>query len=103
MGLDTKTYWLTDRQSQYDFDFCKFSSGQLRVVASQSREPMSQGHEAVRKGVVRIQLWSVNGRWRRYVFCSAVIFGVIWRASSCVLIELSGKDSCVCVCVCVYV
>jgi hypothetical protein len=21
MGLDTKTYWLTDRQSQYDFDF----------------------------------------------------------------------------------
>jgi hypothetical protein len=21
MGLDTKTYWLTDRQSQYNFDF----------------------------------------------------------------------------------
>jgi hypothetical protein len=21
MGLDTKTYWLTDRQSQYKFDF----------------------------------------------------------------------------------
>jgi hypothetical protein len=21
MGLDTKTYWLTDRQSQFDFDF----------------------------------------------------------------------------------
>jgi hypothetical protein len=21
MELDTKTYWLTDRQSQYDFDF----------------------------------------------------------------------------------
>jgi hypothetical protein len=21
MGLDTKTYWLTDRQSQSDFDF----------------------------------------------------------------------------------
>jgi hypothetical protein len=21
MGLDTKTYWLTDRQSQCDFDF----------------------------------------------------------------------------------
>jgi hypothetical protein len=21
MGLDTKTYWLTERQSQYDFDF----------------------------------------------------------------------------------
>jgi hypothetical protein len=23
MGLDTKTYWLTDRQSQCDFDFEK--------------------------------------------------------------------------------
>jgi hypothetical protein len=21
MGLDTKAYWLADRQSQYDFDF----------------------------------------------------------------------------------
>jgi hypothetical protein len=21
MGLDTKTFWLTDRQSQYNFDF----------------------------------------------------------------------------------
>jgi hypothetical protein len=26
MGLDTKTYWLTDRQSQCDFDFDKNSS-----------------------------------------------------------------------------
>jgi hypothetical protein len=25
MGLDTKTYWLTDRQSQCDFDFDNFS------------------------------------------------------------------------------
>jgi hypothetical protein len=25
MGLDTKTYWLTDRQSQYDFDFESYS------------------------------------------------------------------------------
>jgi hypothetical protein len=23
MGLHTKTYWLTDRQSQCDFDFCE--------------------------------------------------------------------------------
>jgi hypothetical protein len=26
MGLDAKTYWLTDRQSQCDFDF-DFDSG----------------------------------------------------------------------------
>jgi hypothetical protein len=26
MGLDTKTYWLTDRQSQCDFHFDKNSS-----------------------------------------------------------------------------
>jgi hypothetical protein len=26
MGLDTKTYWLTDRQSQCDFDFHKSKS-----------------------------------------------------------------------------
>jgi hypothetical protein len=29
MGLDTKTYWLTDRQSQCDFDF-DFDFEQLR-------------------------------------------------------------------------
>jgi hypothetical protein len=29
--LDTKTYWLTDRQSQYDFDFdFDFESTELR-------------------------------------------------------------------------
>jgi hypothetical protein len=29
MGLDTKTYWLTDRQSQcdFDFEFSQFSVG----------------------------------------------------------------------------
>jgi hypothetical protein len=31
MGLDTKTYWLTDRQSQCDFDFDFDSSIQLWV------------------------------------------------------------------------
>jgi hypothetical protein len=27
MGLDTKTYWLTDRQTQCDFDFAEESPG----------------------------------------------------------------------------
>jgi hypothetical protein len=31
MSLDTKTYWLTDRQSQCDFDLTELVQGQLRV------------------------------------------------------------------------
>jgi hypothetical protein len=38
MGLDTKTYWLTDRQSQCNFDF---ASGELR--AEDSSGGYSQG------------------------------------------------------------
>jgi hypothetical protein len=49
MGLDTKTYWLTDRQSQYDFDFdreielCKggweenLSAGSWKISTVRSR------------------------------------------------------------------
>jgi hypothetical protein len=32
MGLDTKTYWLTDRQSQCDFDF-DLTESKVRVEA----------------------------------------------------------------------
>jgi hypothetical protein len=43
MGLDTKTYWLTDRQSQCDFDF------HLRRIESSFEKPacrdMSLGAE----------------------------------------------------------
>jgi hypothetical protein len=35
MGLDTKTYWLTDRQSQHDFDFDFVSS---EPIGTGSRE-----------------------------------------------------------------
>jgi hypothetical protein len=46
MGFDTKTYWLTDRQSQCDFDFdltvefTKFLSecGDIQLVSSQFPE-----------------------------------------------------------------
>jgi hypothetical protein len=51
MGLDTKTYWLTDRQSQCDFDFDEgsdrvtdFNWGQLRkIVATETREQSELG------------------------------------------------------------
>jgi hypothetical protein len=37
--LDTKTYWLTDRQSQYDFDFdFDFDSGSSSSVRERERE-----------------------------------------------------------------
>jgi hypothetical protein len=34
MGLDTKIYWLTDRQSQCDFDFDLRSDEQFRAEIS---------------------------------------------------------------------
>jgi hypothetical protein len=34
MGVDTKTYWLTDRQSQRDFDFDFLTKQSSRVVSS---------------------------------------------------------------------
>jgi hypothetical protein len=37
MGLDTKTYWLTDRQSQRDFDF-GLTKSELRELDLGSRE-----------------------------------------------------------------
>jgi hypothetical protein len=47
MGLDTKTYWLTDRQSQCDFDFdywelqfWEVKSWQLRPERVRKRSPL---------------------------------------------------------------
>jgi hypothetical protein len=39
MGLDTETYWLTDRQSQCDFDFdgLDLGPGEFLVVFRGSR------------------------------------------------------------------
>jgi hypothetical protein len=39
MGLDTKTYWLTDRQSQCDFDF---DLSQEQLAVSTRREQSAQ-------------------------------------------------------------
>jgi hypothetical protein len=56
MGLDTKTYWLTDRQSQCDFDFEPILlSGRM----------LHKGYD--RKGSVeKKNLWSwPQGVWRQ--------------------------------------
>jgi hypothetical protein len=46
MGLDTKTYWLTDRQSQCNFDFdFDFDIEQYSLVGS---EESSLGSPALR-------------------------------------------------------
>jgi hypothetical protein len=96
MGLHTKTYWLADRQSQWDFDFdfdfdqgsvfnCLSDSG--RVLRAVPFKGVPGGREP-RK--VRRVIWTLY---------SCVILGVIWSASSCILIALTGVELCVCVCV----
>jgi hypothetical protein len=45
MGLDTKTYWLTDRQSQCDFDFVSWKSAcedETGRLVWNGRQPGSQ-------------------------------------------------------------
>jgi hypothetical protein len=53
MGLDTKTYWVTDRQSQCDFDFVSSAVGiQLVQLGNCSEIGDSQrGREAVNADV----------------------------------------------------
>jgi hypothetical protein len=50
MGLDTKTYWLTDRQSQ-----CDFKAG--RVVAAEAREQNELELGVQEVGLWRLILW----------------------------------------------
>jgi hypothetical protein len=49
MGLNTKTYWLTDRQSQCDFDF-----GWV------SRNDWNQGLQNIYSNLLSIQKWSTK-------------------------------------------
>jgi hypothetical protein len=44
MGLDTKTYWLTDRQSQCDFDFDLSRNG-IDIRGGWSSPPPSEFSE----------------------------------------------------------
>jgi hypothetical protein len=72
MGLDTKTYWLTDRQSQcnfdFDFDFDVQDSYELRVVvAAEAREQASksvvgrrQPREVRSCRELEVGLWRLN-------------------------------------------
>jgi hypothetical protein len=43
MGLDTKTYWLTDRQSQCDFDF---ELGQFCTRVCKEKTSASEAEES---------------------------------------------------------
>jgi hypothetical protein len=76
MVLDTKTYWLTDRQSQCNFDF-DFDSGlDERELALENRV------EFWRVGIPK----SLNKKWQEG-------FVVIWSDSSCVKIRCQETDS----------
>jgi hypothetical protein len=53
MGLDTKTYWLTDRQSQCDFDFDFDLTESYRLVAEEERP----------KSISRREPYMGSSRW----------------------------------------
>jgi hypothetical protein len=46
MGLDTKTYWLIERQSQCDFDFKFELLGQLRVAVVRSEKLVAEAGDS---------------------------------------------------------
>jgi hypothetical protein len=51
--LDTKTYWLTDRQSQYDFDFDFEDSLEIAAIGdSWMDSPTYIAGEQLRYGIV---------------------------------------------------
>jgi hypothetical protein len=107
MGLDTKIYWLTDRQSQCDFDF---GLTEKSDVASRSWQATNQGHELVmersttvlgweflsvedshEKFVVgeefEVSLWRLNV-WFEDFMCAVVQWYLEWDSySSCVKIR----------------
>jgi hypothetical protein len=60
MGLDTKTYWLTDRQSQcdFDFDFDLFESDQ---------DSDSDSFELVVENLIEFKRWQsqvIEKKWQ---------------------------------------
>jgi hypothetical protein len=62
MGLDTKTYWLTDRQSQCDLDLdLDLEEVSLEIVASEdSWDP------AMAKGSWVIEYWIIGPEAKRF-------------------------------------
>jgi hypothetical protein len=59
MGLDTKTYWLTDRQSQCDFDF--------DFWLSKKRPEYNSKLEEYRR-VQDVDLWRLNGWFEDFMY-----------------------------------
>jgi hypothetical protein len=65
MGLDTKIYWLTDRQSQCDFDF------DLKEQASKQTVNLRSTEEYMRSAY-----GNLREIWRLCVRCSTVMLEV---------------------------
>jgi hypothetical protein len=62
MGLDAKTYWLTDRQSQCDFDFeFDLSLQNKRQTHPLVREGAPQGQNRNCQTVTNISSWAPDG------------------------------------------
>jgi hypothetical protein len=69
MGLDTKTHWLTDRQSQCDFDFDLTVSQNVEWVVGERRG--NESRESTVKRVDRKSEWSTE--LVRELFVTAIV------------------------------
>jgi hypothetical protein len=56
MGIDTKTYWLTDRQSQCDFDF-DFEDGHSSDRSKRTERIGTRSTEVLEVSLWRLNLW----------------------------------------------
>jgi hypothetical protein len=95
MGLDTKTYWLTDRQSQCDFDFdfdltVSVSKWMKRYSDQFSESGLVMRYErSKRTEYKKSACENVKRDWK----ISWVIIVVIWSDSFCVEIDCQERTS----------
>jgi hypothetical protein len=72
MGLDTKTYWLTDRQSQcnFDSDFDKNNNGRsTRTSKQEDRHGKLLVEEELEVGLWRLTVWLEVFIYVQYLKC----------------------------------
>jgi hypothetical protein len=79
-GPDTKTYWLTDRQSQSDFDFDLSWVSRRQPAKMWAWKHRNRGMELRNKNYWAqfsgVESLAVKKKKRLYVCCSTAIFGV---------------------------
>jgi hypothetical protein len=95
MGLDTKTYWLTDRQSQCDFDF--WLEGEMSRVKwrVEFRDASLQEYKLGSRGIELSRVFEIDSRRiiaRKELDSEEKTLCVIWSYSETVINLLPGYD-----------